>query len=372
MKKHIMKKLLFTKASVLVTLMLMCYQTEAQSSLIGRGNPTFTIDCKGKYPTCAEEIVVRIEKSDIMEVRKNIYYQNTNREYFYFQFRVNEADYDSLFEYLKKKDVSKTNKLTNSTIQVSYANRYDTTQTYFQMKAAKDEMVRWKTLMDSTIITSPNYNQYLSRYNRASNNYFRYQKNLENLRKQAKHPFLFTIMVYKDQKNQYVTSKRKIRNKKEYKFTPSLSGGMIFPTNIRPAGGNYLGIVPEISLYTKWSNYSRRSPAYVRIAAGIGVYVNESSGNQRRYLYSLSGDASFENRINRKWMIPYFGMSTGFVNERILGSSLFIQPKVGLLLYANPSFHLFAEGGYFFATNNSRSYESSTVKAGLNMMLWKD
>lgn len=366
-----MKKLQSIKSTILIVLVILGNQSLAQTSLIGKGNPTFTIDCKGQYPSCAEQIVERIEKFEIVEVRKTLNYQNTYREYFYFQFRVTEKDYDSLFAYLSARDVSKESKLTNSTIPVSYVNRYDTTQTYLQMLAAKDEMLRWKTLMDSTKLTNASYNQYLSRYNRASTTYFRYKRNLDNLKKQATHPYQFTIMVYKDrmkQNNSYTN--RQIRKKKEYKFTPALSGGLIMPRV--SSFGSYSGVLPELSLYTKWSNYSRRSPAYVRIAAGIGVFVNENSSNQRRYLYSLSGDASFENRINRKWMIPYFGMSTGFVSERIVGNSLFIQPKIGFLLYANPSFHVFGEGGYFFATNNSRNYEATTVKAGINMMLWKD
>lgn len=349
--------------------------TMAQSSLMNKGNPTFNIDCKGVYPKCAEDIVDWVEKFDILEVRKNLYYQNTNREYFYYQFKVSDKDYDTIFQYLKERDITQVSKLQSTSIVVRGVGSQDTTQIYFQMQNAKQEMERWKSYLDTTKLDDVSYNRYLSSYNRASRNYFSYKRNLENMRRQAKHPYQFTLMVYKD-KSKYntVNTSRRYTNKKEYKFTPSIAGGAFFPRTQTIFTGEYIGFQPELSLYTKWASYSRRSPAYVRIASGVGVYSfngNAVAAN-RRYIYTIGGDASFENRINRKWMIPFFGMNAGFVTERNLGNSLFIQPKIGLLLFASKDVHIFGEGGYFFATQNSTSYEAGIARLGLNLMLWTD
>jgi len=342
-------------------------QVSTSSSLYGRGNATFVVDCNGKFPICAEEIVKFVGDQKVKEVNRRSYYTGQKNEYFYFQFKCSDTNYDTLYSYLTARNINASN-LTSSYRSSNYR-KVDTMVTYRNMIIAEQDMNKWAEALESIKVTDPIYMTYYNKYKQSERTYTSQKRNLKNQREQMEFPYTFTVTVYKD-KNKVAVNNRNAKFKYEYKFTPSLSLGVLAPSV--NTGGNYLGVLPEITLYSQLKSYSRRSPSYAKVYAHLGVFVNESNSQERRYLYAAGANASFENRIDRNWFIPYFGFELGAVNERILGGSFFVQPKLGFLFYANKNIHVFGEGGYFYATQNSTNFESVAASFGVNMMLWQD
>lgn len=342
--------------------------TPVNSSLLGRGNVSFVIDCDGKYPVCAEEVVRFVTAQKVKEVNRRSYYQGQKNEYFYFQFRCGDNNYDTLYNYLSARNINASNLL--NSYRYTRKNQTDTMQTYRLMKVAEIETDKWAAALDSIKVTDPIYMTYYNKYKQSQRNYTNLQNSLRRLREQMDYPYRFTLSIYRDKVKVTQPVNNSNRFRYEYKFNPTLSFGFLAPTIGTQTA--YLGIMPELSLYSHFKSYNRRGPSYAKFYTRLGVFVNESNSQRRRYVYSLGGNASFENRIDRKWAIPYFGFEGGLVNERNFGNSFFVQPKLGLLIFANKNIHVFGEGGYLYATQNAQNYEAVAASLGVNMMLWQD
>ncbi|MEZ4302590.1 MAG: hypothetical protein R3B70_47110 [Polyangiaceae bacterium] len=69
-------------------------------------------------------------------------------------------------------------------------------------------------------------------------------------------------------------------------------------------------------------------------------------------IYEVGMSLSFERNPKRRYLIPYFGFSSGGIVAEDVPGTGFVQPTLGLHLYASPNVVADVQGGYVFPTEN--------------------
>lgn len=87
-------------------------------------------------------------------------------------------------------------------------------------------------------------------------------------------------------------------------------------------------------------------------------------------IYEGGVTLSFERNPKRRYMIPYFGFTTGGMIAEDLPKSGFVQPVAGLHLYASPNVVAELQGGYVFPTDDVDRLHGFRAQASLRFHAW--
>lgn len=98
--------------------------------------------------------------------------------------------------------------------------------------------------------------------------------------------------------------------------------------------------------------------------------LRSSSSEHTLGIYEGGITLSFERNPNRRFLIPYFGFTTGGMFAEDMPKSGFVQPLAGLQLYSHPHVVADVQGGYVFPTDDVDRLQGFRVQATLRFHAW--
>jgi hypothetical protein len=87
-------------------------------------------------------------------------------------------------------------------------------------------------------------------------------------------------------------------------------------------------------------------------------------------IYEGGMTLSFEKNPKRRFMIPYFGFTTGGMFADDLPKTGFVQPLAGIHLYAHPNVVADLQGGYVFPTDEVDRLHGFRAQASIRVHAW--
>ncbi len=138
--------------------------------------------------------------------------------------------------------------------------------------------------------------------------------------------------------------------------------------------GTYQGYSIQFVLFSDYTapQHTRKSsgPALKNIYGRLGFL---SSSHERPSLlhYTIGANASFENRITRSWLIPYFGMEAGGMAESELVKHTTFQPYIGLYWFAQRNLRVSTQIGSLVLMNKEEVIRGTYGSLTLQATLWR-
>lgn len=153
-------------------------------------------------------------------------------------------------------------------------------------------------------------------------------------------------------------------------FMPGIGYKVYTPKNVSKLGV-YQGIAPEFVIYarakSKGSSYS--GPARVKTYGNLCIMKSDNDTARDIFSTSLGLNLSFEGGINRKYMIPYFGLELGGLFQRDFSSMQF-TPVAGIQLVSTKHVIWNAQAGYNYTVRNFDEYSGMQYSSTVNILLW--
>lgn len=87
-------------------------------------------------------------------------------------------------------------------------------------------------------------------------------------------------------------------------------------------------------------------------------------------IYEGGLNLSFERNPKRRYLIPYFGFSTGGMFADDLPKGGFFQPNLGIQLYSHPNVVADVQGGYMFPTDAVDKLHGFRAQASIRFHAW--
>jgi len=120
----------------------------------------------------------------------------------------------------------------------------------------------------------------------------------------------------------------------------------------------------------RWSHHNDDfGPAEGSLFIQASLLRSPSSENTLG-IYEGGITLSFERNPNRRYLIPYFGMTTGGMFAEDMPKSGFIQPLAGLHLFSHPNVVADVQGGYMFPTDDVDRLQGVRVQASVRFHAW--
>lgn len=155
---------------------------------------------------------------------------------------------------------------------------------------------------------------------------------------------------------------------KEYEtyFMPGGQAALYKPSGVAKP---YIGGGFRLDVF-RWSHHNDDfGPAEGSIFFQASLLQSPSSEHTLG-IYEGGVTLSFERNPRRRYLIPYFGFSTGGMFADDLPKSGFVQPIAGLHLYSHPNVIADIQGGYMFPTDEVDKLHGFRSQATLRFHFW--
>lgn len=139
----------------------------------------------------------------------------------------------------------------------------------------------------------------------------------------------------------------------------------------RPAGVEepYFGGGASISV-VRWSHQNDDfGPAEGNVYVQASL-LDSASSSHVMGIYEAGVTLSFERNPRRRYLIPYFGMTSGGIVANDLRDSGFLQPLLGVHLFSHPNVQADLQGGYVFPTADVDRLHGFRAQASLRVHMW--
>lgn len=334
------------------------------------------------YDSLVAKIKRLLIKEGATNVRNNEDYSSYNRA----ERRYNFSAVASKTAYYKLKDAlnalpNKFQEIRESSQRIYFG---DTARMQEELRFYKREKNKLSSLLDTMTVTNPQYRgtsqQVLSLISQIANKQNEFREAISKMEM----PYKLNIQIftnYNDYYNRNNTgtsspgygsiNKKPKANSWTQHFIPGISYVGMNPTNTDTMG-RYAGISPEISLYSKFKNYGYESqPGYVNFYARLGILNSDKSNVAKIYYTGLGVRFSFENKLKRQYLIPFFSDEFSYVHREGTGGALLNIPGAGMYLYTGKHLQAYFSGGYVYPFSKRESYESFTFSGGISYTLWR-
>jgi hypothetical protein len=264
---------------------------------------------------------------------------------------------------------------TKRTVQYSDTNRMQEEMRFYRRE--KDGLA---ALLDTLHPLHPAYRNSSERVLRLVGMISEKQMDLEKARNLARFPCNIQVVIYTDKDDFFANTaseqgpveaaRRNLKTNWENQFVPGLSYNVFRRVN---ADTNSLlsGFSPELTLYSRYrSGFKRASPAYVNIYGRLGIFHSGSDKQFKLYYTGFGFRLSFESKLKRQYLVPYFGHEIGYFHSDQLKGAVVNIPSAGLYLVANRKIQAYAAAGYVYPFGSRNNYESFTVTGGMSFILW--
>lgn len=156
-------------------------------------------------------------------------------------------------------------------------------------------------------------------------------------------------------------------------FMPGLGYKVYVPKNSKL--GVYHGVVTEFIFYARAKGRSPKKyrasegPSRIKTYGNLSMLKSDGEGAKDIFFSNFGVNFSFESKTNRKYLIPYFGLEFGGLNQRNFGTFHF-TPVGGIQLISNESVIWTLNGGFQYTTKKFDEYSGYNIGSTLNIMLW--
>jgi hypothetical protein len=156
-------------------------------------------------------------------------------------------------------------------------------------------------------------------------------------------------------------------------FQPGLQYSFYSPAD-RGEWGTFQGVSAELLLVSWIHRNENRGPSHGRVFLDMDVLKSNKSDRPAAFDVSLGFDLSLERNPIRHFLLPYFGMKSGWFVERDLekGNVFHLTPLAGMYLWADKNVFVTASAGYLLPLSSSHFDDLRGLRAtaGANFSWW--
>lgn len=136
--------------------------------------------------------------------------------------------------------------------------------------------------------------------------------------------------------------------------------------------GVYSGFTTEFVIYARAKNVCSKysGPARTKFYSSLSIMTSSNSESKDIFFSNVGVNLSFEGNLDRKFLIPYFGMEIGGLYQRDFNSFHF-TPLTGIQLISTKRVIWSTQVGYQYTTKLFDEYSGFTMGSTLNLLLWE-
>lgn len=152
-------------------------------------------------------------------------------------------------------------------------------------------------------------------------------------------------------------------------IVPGIGYGAYMPRDWQSAG-IFHGVTTEFTFYS-FTRPAYKGPAFFRTYGQFTLMQSLEESSKNLFSYGVGVNFSFEREINRKVMVPYFGLELGGMNRTDVGGAFQFMPMLGLNLVATKNVTWYLQGGYMYAANrNFNTLSGGMASMGICVSFW--
>ena len=133
--------------------------------------------------------------------------------------------------------------------------------------------------------------------------------------------------------------------------------------------GTFSGFSPEFLIYNYVRQNDGRGPSHLRWYGSISILQSDKAGIANMLKYGMGLNLSLERNPHRNFLIPYFGLEFGGLNQEKFNTLQF-TPMGGVFLYYNHRIIVSAYGGYVYPLKEFEKLSGTFINATINFTLW--
>lgn len=156
-------------------------------------------------------------------------------------------------------------------------------------------------------------------------------------------------------------------------FMPGAGYKMYVPKD-RSNLGTYHGFTTEFVIYARAKSKDSKywsGPGRIKTYGNLSIMGSDNSEARDIFFVNTGLNLSFESKMKRKFMIPYFGIELGGLFQRDF-SSMHFTPTAGIQLLSTKRVIWSVQGGYLYTTKQFDEYSGYSYSSTLNILLWND
>lgn len=136
--------------------------------------------------------------------------------------------------------------------------------------------------------------------------------------------------------------------------------------------GVYHGFNTEFVIYARAKNKCSHygGPARTKFYSSLSIMASTKSESRDIFFSNVGVNLSFEGKLDRNFLIPYFGLEVGGLYQRDY-SSFHFTPLAGIQLFSTKRIIWSAQGGYQYTTKFFDEYSGLSMSTTVNFLLWE-
>ena len=181
----------------------------------------------------------------------------------------------------------------------------------------------------------------------------------------------YKINVYAETEGYTGTLKISISVRDDWKsfFLPALGYSVYMPATDADEGF-YHGVNVQFA-FTSWIHHNdNKGPSHGQWYFFLDLMQSDIEDVKDVFIYGTGVDMSFERAPKRKFLLPYFGLSLGWINQERIETRFFLNPELGLWLYADKNIFVNAKCGYMLPTTKTEEFQGLRACLSVNFSMW--
>lgn len=134
--------------------------------------------------------------------------------------------------------------------------------------------------------------------------------------------------------------------------------------------GNFQGVSTEF-VWLAGHHLSSSAPSYWRVYTRVGILKSDKDSIGSAISYMTGANFSFEKNAQRSFLIPYFGLELGGLNQRNYGAAFQIAPVLGVQVLTTKFASVNIQATYSYSTRYFDKLSGIHASATANFYLWQ-
>ncbi len=153
-------------------------------------------------------------------------------------------------------------------------------------------------------------------------------------------------------------------------FMPGLGVKSYIPKNHSEIGV-YNGIMTEFVIYAKAKGSVGSGPSRIKTYGNLSIMGSSVKSSNDIFFANVGLNLSYEGKLKRKYLIPYFGLEIGGLFQRDFSTFQF-SPVTGIQIVSNKRILWSVQGGYLYTTKRFDEYSGFSLASSVNVLLWNN
>jgi hypothetical protein len=140
--------------------------------------------------------------------------------------------------------------------------------------------------------------------------------------------------------------------------------------DLKDSIGSFRGISVEYLIAAWIHQNENKGPSHGRFYAKINFMKSSQPKINDIFYMALGLNLSLERNPKRHFLIPFFGLEVGNMNQRQFGNVLAFTPIFGAHIYSSPNVFVNFTGGYVYPSKYLEELRGYTMQLGVNLSFW--